>query len=255
MSIEVATPQLVGFLLAMVRTGAWLVFCPPFNTRTIPATVKAGLAIGLALPITPKVAGQAPSLDTAPLVGAIVMQVVIGVALGLATHMIFVAVQAAGNLLDLFGGFSLSMAFDPMSMQQSSIFGRFYGQLALVLLFVINGHLLLLRGFYTSFEAMPLDALINTTDIARVFTVGVAQLFVAALQIAAPMIGVFFLVDIGLGLLTKISPMLNVFSLGFPAKILATILLVSAALPMLPEVIRVLTETMLVMMAALAPGG
>ncbi len=245
MTIEVATAQYVGFLLAMVRTAAWLAFCPPFNTRTVPATVKAGLAVGLALPIAPRVATQVPSLDTAPLVGAIVMQVLIGVALGFATNMIFVAVQAAGNFIDLFGGFALAAAFDPLSMQQSSIFGRFYGQMALILLFVINGHLLLLKGFYTSFEAIPVDALVSTASLGRVMTVGIAQFFLAALQIAAPMMGVFFLVDIGLGLLTKVSPMLNVFSLGFPAKILTTILLVGAALPMLPEVIRLLTATML----------
>lgn len=254
MTADVSSTLLVGFLLAMIRGAAWVFISPPFAGKTIPVTVKVALSMALALPVASRVAPQNLDLSAAYLIGAVLTQVLAGLALGFVTVIIFAALQAAGDLIDLFGGFSLAAGFDPLSMQQSSIFGRLNSLLGVVLLFVLDGHLLLMRGFFASYDALPIDGLMNPGDISRVVTVGVVQMFVAALQIAAPLVGVLFLVDAGLGLLTKISPSLNAFSLGFPAKILVTLLLMSAALPLLPGVIGSLTDMALRAMAAVSGG-
>jgi flagellar biosynthetic protein FliR len=238
MTVDVATPLLVGFLLATVRGAAWLVVSPPFNSRVIPGPVKAALAVALAVPVAPKLAASAPEPTLTTLLGGVVVQVLAGVALGFVTYLLFAAVQAAGDLMDLFGGFSLAYGFDPLSMQQNSVFGRLHSLLALMLLFALDGHLLVIHGFLTSYDALPLDATMSLGDLARLVTTGIGQFFVAALQIAAPLIGVLFLVDVALGLLTRVSPALNAFALGFPAKIFATLLLVAAALPVLPQAVE-----------------
>ncbi len=254
MTADVPSTLLVGFLLASIRGAAWLMLTPPFSGRTIPMTVKVALAMALAVPVAPRVAPKNLDLSAAYLFGAVLTQVLAGLALGFVTLLIFSALQAAGDLIDLFGGFSLALGFDPLSMQQSSTFGRLNSLLGVVLLFVLDGHLLLMRGFFTSYDALPIDGLLNTAGLARVLTVGVGQFFLAALQIAAPLVAVLFLVDAGLGLLTKISPALNAFALGFPAKILVTLLLVTAALPLLPQVVETLVETILKSMSAVAGG-
>ncbi len=254
MNVDVGAPLLLGFLLAMVRGIAWLIITPPFAHRGIPITVKVALSMALAAPVAPRLAESVPSLNLAEFVGALLMQVFAGLALGFVTMVIFSAVQAAGDLLDLFGGFSLASGFDPLSQHQGSVMGKFYYWISLILLFTVDGHLLLIRGFFTSYDALPLDALLNPEDVAKVVFVALGQFFLAALQIAAPLIAVLFLVDAALGLLTKVSPALNAFSLGFPAKILATLLMVAAALPLMPGIVRSLVDMALHAMSALMRG-
>ncbi|NHC16509.1 flagellar biosynthetic protein FliR, partial [Motilibacter deserti] len=234
MNVEIAAPLLVGLLLASVRAAAWLLLAPPFSTRAVPGAVKAILAVALSVPVAPRLAESVPELTAAGLISSAVLQAFTGAALGFITYLLFAAVQAAGDLIDLFGGFSVAQAFDPLSMSQNSVFGRFTSQLAVILLFALNGHLLVIRGFLASYEAVPLDASIDVAKLGEVLTTGITEFLVAALQIAAPLIGVLFVVDVGLGLLTRIAPALNPFQIGFPAKILATLLLFGACVPLLP---------------------
>lgn len=234
MELGVDSSLVMGFLLASVRAAAWLVVAPPFNGRTVPATVKALLSMALALPVLPSAVAHVPPPELGALLGAVVMQAAIGVVLGFVTYLLFAAVQAAGDLIDLFGGFSLAVAFDPLSQSQNSIFGRLHQLLAIVLLFAVDGHLLVLRGFLTTYDVLPLDAGIDLSSTLHILVTSMGTFFLAALQIAAPLVGVLFLADIGLGLLNRVSPSLNAFSLGFPLKIMLTLLLVGLTFPLLP---------------------
>ena len=242
MTWQIPTESLLALLLATMRTSAWLIICPPFNNRAIPARVKALLAVGLSLPMMPRLAGQVPDLGVADMVTATAEQVAIGVALGFLTALFFAAVQAAGDLIDLFGGFSLASAFDPLSNTQSSIFGRFYNLTAVTLLFVTDGHQLVVRGFLQSFKSLPLDGALSLRNLDHLLTNGLGEMFVAALQIAGPLIAVLFLTDIGLGLLSRVAPALNAFALGFPVKIFITLSLAGTALVVLPGALDSLVD-------------
>ena len=240
--LQLPAPTLVALLLAAIRATAWLVLCPPFNSRAVPAPVKALIGIGIALPVTPGLTGALPELTAGRLLICAGEQVLIGVALGFITALLFAAVQAAGDLIDLFGGFSVAFAFDPLSMTGNSIFGRFYGLLATTLLFVTNGHLLIMRGFTESYRGLPLNQHLSLGTLDTVLTAGLVQLFVSALQIAGPMIAVLFLADVGLGLLNRAAPALNAFSLGFPAKIMLTLSLAGLGMLLLPRSVSGLVD-------------
>jgi flagellar biosynthetic protein FliR len=239
---QLQTSMLIAVLLASVRAAAWLVVCPPFNARVIPGQVKALLAVAISLPVAPGLAARVPELSTGALLASAVEQVVVGAALGFLTALVFAAVQAAGELIDLFGGFSVAFAFDPLSFTGNSVFGRFYNLLATTLLFATDAHLLVLRGFTQSYRSLPLDGTLSLATLGTALTTGLGQLFLAALQIAGPLIGVLFLADVGLGLLSRAAPALNAFALGFPAKILITLCLVGLAILLLPQSVRALTE-------------
>lgn len=255
MSFDVPTAQLVAFLLAGVRAAAWLVVVPPFNTRAIPAQVKVALAMGLALPVTPQLAAHAPSTDVAPLVQAVAMQVAAGLALGVVVLVLVAAVETAGSLIDLFGGFSMSQAYDPMGSNQNTVIARMHQMVAVTLLFAVNGHLLLLNGFLRSYQAMPLDGHLALNHLARVLTHDVSTFFLAALQIAAPLVAVSFVADLGLGLLTRAAPALNIFSLGFPVKVMLTLVLVGSTFAMLPNAVTNLLHTAVQSIVSVAGGG
>lgn len=227
---------LLGFLLAMVRTAAWLVVAPPFNTRMVPVTAKVGLAVALAVPMAPRVAETAPPPEVAPLVTAALLQIGVGLALGFVVQLLFAAVQAAGELIDLFAGFTIAATYDPFTNANQAVFGRLYQLLATTLLFASNGHLLLLEGLLDSFAAVP-SGLPDLGATSAELLDALGLFFLSALEIATPLLGALFLTEVALGLLSKAAPQMNVFTLGFPIKIMLTLLLAGLALPLLPNAV------------------
>jgi flagellar biosynthetic protein FliR len=243
MNAVISQSTVLAILLGSTRTGAWLMLCPPFNTGGIPTVVKALLSVAITLPMTPRLAAAVPvNPSTGVLMAAVVEQVMIGAALGFLTAMLFAAVQAAGSLIDLFGGFSVAFAFDPFSHAGNAVFGRFYNVTATALLFGTDAHQLVLRGFTQSFKAVPLTGTLSLNGINHLLSAGLSQMFFAALQIAAPLIAVLFLTDIALGLMSKVAPSLNAFGLGFPAKILLTLTIAGSGLALLPASVASLSE-------------
>jgi len=243
LTFSLAAVQLV--MLAGVRIVAFLVIAPPFSHGAIPGSIKAALSLGVALAVAPHLppGNLGRDLSTGGFVADLVLQAVIGLALGFLVALAFSAVQAAGNLIDLFGGFQMAQAFDPMSQTNGAQFSRLYQLLAIVLLFASNGYQLVLGGLVRTFDALPIGAALDLGTYSTLATSGLTQMFVAALQIAGPLIVVLFLADVGLGLLTRVAPALNAFALGFPLKILLTLSFGSLALLALPRIVAGLADT------------
>ncbi|GAA2516063.1 flagellar biosynthetic protein FliR [Pilimelia columellifera] len=243
MALDFSTATLLALLLGTMRASAWLVISPPFNTRIIPAPVKALLALALALPMTPTLAKNVPAAEVDAILVSSAEQVVVGAALGFITALFFAAVQAAGDMIDLFGGFSLAFAFDPLSQTSTSVFGRFYNLIAVTLLFASDGHQMVLRGFLNSYKTLPLTGTLSLDKLGRLLSEGIGEMFMSAVQIAGPLIAVLFLADVALGLLNRVAPALNAFGLGFPAKIFLTLSLAGTAIAVLPRALDGLIET------------
>lgn len=229
-------------MLAGVRVTAFLVIAPPFSHAGIPARIKAMLGIGLAIAVAPRVTGGHATLDTGPFLVAIAMQLVVGLFLGFLVMMAFSAIQSAGNLIDLFGGFQLAQAFDPQSMVNGAQFTRLFHMAALALLFATDGYQLILGGLMRSFDAIPVTVTLAAAPNPELLVTGLSQLFLSALQIAGPMILVLFLADVGLGLLTRVAPAINAFALGFPLKILITVVFAGVVFLAIPRVVSAITR-------------
>jgi len=225
---------LLAFFLAFIRALAWLVVVPPFsNLQVVPRMALVGIAGGLGLLAAPQVAHTHLPSDTAGLIGAIVLQIFTGAALGLAVRVLLSAVSAAGGLVDQFGGVNPPPSLDPLSENQTPIIGQFYEQVAMVLLFVSNGELLLVRGFETSFDAAGLT-LSSSATASNVLTADLATFFTATLEIAAPLIVVLFATQVSLAMLAKAAPQMNVWILGFPIQALMSFLFVAIGIKVLP---------------------
>ncbi|MCU1655629.1 MAG: flagellar biosynthesis protein FliR [Pseudonocardiales bacterium] len=242
MQFQFASASLVTLLLASTRILAWSVVAPPLATGGVPKVIKTVLSVALGLAVVPVAQPHAPAAQFVPVAESLLEQVLIGAALGFVTRLVFSAVEAAGSLLDLFGGFSLSAAYDPLMTTMTSIYGRFYALLATTLIFATNAHLLIFQGFLRTFSSIPLDGHFSLARLDRVISSGVTDLFVAALQIAGPLIVVLFIADIALGVLNRIAPQLNAFSMSFPIKIGLTLLLVGMGFTLMPGVITQLAE-------------
>lgn len=243
MNIPIDLGTIEAVALASLRMIAFLVIAPPFSYNGIPAQIKGMLAIGLAIAVAPNVAAGYRSADTGAFVLDLLKELAVGATLGFLVYLVFAAVQSAGNLVDLFGGFQLAQAYDPQSMVNGAQFTRMFQMTALALLFASGGYQLIIGGLVRSFDAIPLAAGIDLADPVKQMVSGVGQMFLAAVQIAGPLIVVLFLADVGLGLLTRVAPALNAFSLGFPLKIMLTVVLSGVLFVALPGVVEGLTGT------------
>ena len=243
MSIPIDLSAIEAVALASLRMVAFLVIAPPFSYNGFPAQVKGMLAIGLAVAVAPRVgAGYHPG-DTGAFLLDMVRELAVGATLGFLVFLVFAAIQSAGSLIDLFGGFQLAQAFDPQAMINGAQFTRMFQLTALALLFASGGYQLIIGGLVRTFDAVPLATGLDLADPAKAMVSGLTQMFLASLQIAGPLIVVLFLADVGLGLLTRVAPALNAFSLGFPLKIMLTVLLAAIVFVALPGVVSGITDT------------
>ncbi len=239
--IDLATIEAIA--LASLRMVAFLVIAPPFSYNGIPAQIKGMLAIGLGIAVAPRVSVGYHSGDIGVFLLDLLRELAVGATLGFLVYLVFAAVQSAGNLVDLFGGFQLAQAYDPQAMVNGAQFTRLFQMVALALLFASGGYQLIIGGLVRSYDAIPLAAGIDLADPVKEMVSGVGQMFLAAVQIAGPLIVVLFLADVGLGLLTRVAPALNAFSLGFPLKIMLTVVLSAVLIVALPGVVEGLTGT------------
>ena len=191
----------------------------------------------MALPLLGRSDPTLPSTDTADVVTALVWQILTGAALGFLCYLIFAAVQTAGDLIDVSGASRSASSTTRRRQRQRRSWAGSTRCPPLTLLLASGGYLIVLQGFLASFRALPLDGGLDIGSVSRGDHGRDIRMLVAAAQIAGPLIVVLFLADIGLGLLTRIAPALNAFSLSFPLKILLTLLVVGAALVTLPNIV------------------
>ncbi len=238
--------DLIAFLIALARMGAFVIVAPPFNTQgVIPYQGRVLLAVALAMPATGIVAAGVLPTTTPELIGTIALQAVTGFAFGFVVLVLFSAFSTAGALGDLFGGIVLPPSLDPLSQNQVPLVGQLFEQVALVLLFVTNGEFIVLRGLLLSFSATGLG-LQASGGLAHGMAASLETLFVSALEIATPLLVVLFAAQVVLALLAKAAPQMNVFLLGFPLQVLATILMVALAIQVLPSAVDRIVERILV---------
>ncbi|WP_029068274.1 flagellar biosynthetic protein FliR [Jonesia quinghaiensis] len=245
MTLTLSAAALETVMLVSVRFIAFFVIAPPFSSRSFPATVKMMLALGLALAVAPTVGPVEPAQSLGLYMMDLGLQVVIGASLGFLVYLVFAAVESAGGMIDMTGGFAMAAGFDPLNQVNGAQMYRLFQMTALVLLFASNGHHLIVGGLIRSFEFAPLGEGISMERVGSTVAGGLTDLFLAAVQIAGPLIVVLVLADIGMGLLSRVAPALNVFVLSFPLKIYLTISLVSVVYLTLPRMIEALTNASL----------
>jgi flagellar biosynthetic protein FliR len=235
--IQVESATLITLLLVSARILAWATFAPPLAVAGVPKPVKVVLSVAMGLAVVPVTRAHAPAPELLPVAGSLLEQVLVGAALGFVTRMVFAAVEAAGELIDMSSGFTVSAAYDPLTTTTTSVYGRFYALMTTTLIFATDAHLVILRGFLRTFTSIPLDAHLSLAKLDRVIAGGITELFISALQIAGPLIIVLFIADIALGVLNRIAPQLNAFSMSFPIKIGLTLLLVGLGFTLMPNTV------------------
>ena len=241
LELAVTPEALVAFVLAMVRTVAWLTTSPPFNAAVLQPRIRVALAVGLGFLMSVHVPTAEIGLGFGDLLIATGYQVFIGVSLGFIVRLYFAAFESAGALIDFTSGLSIGAVYDPLTGNQNAPIARFYGLIAAALLFASGGHLVILSGYLRSFQAAPLSGP-SLNQLGFALLEGLGVFFVAALEIALPIAGVLVVTEIGLALLARAAPQANILMLGLTAKAFVLVLLLTTAISVLPWAVENLAD-------------
>lgn len=219
--IELININLVPvFLLVFVRVTAFFVTLPLFSYRTIPMPFKIGLSFFLALILVATMDTPSLTIDLMYIL-LLMKEIVVGLFIGLIAYIILSAVQVAGGFIDFQMGFAIANVVDPQTGAQSPLIGQYFYMIALLFLLSVDGHHLVIDGIFYSYEYIPLDAVIpfENESIVQFIIDTFNQMFLIAFQMAIPIVGCLFLVDLALGIIARTVPQLNVFVVGLPVKI------------------------------------
>ncbi|WP_112180857.1 MULTISPECIES: flagellar biosynthetic protein FliR [Paraliobacillus] len=244
--------SLPAFLLILIRFTAFFATVPIFSYQNIPMQFKIGLAGSLSWIMLYSIEIPTIPLDLTffLLVGK---EAIAGLLLGLIAYMILAAVQIAGGFIDFQMGFAIANVIDPQTGAQSPLMGQYFYTIVLLFLLSVDGHHLLINGAFYSFETIPLDQMINfnNENIVMLVIDIFNQLFLVAFQLAIPVVGCLFLVDVALGIIARTVPQLNVFVVGLPLKIFVGLFVVSMFIVMFISIVKQLFSYTLEMMQLL----
>lgn len=223
---------LISFIWPLTRILGLIMVAPVFGHRAVPARVKIGLGVFIALIIS-------PALPPLPDVGLgswqglliLVQQLLIGIAIGFIMRVTFAAVEAAGEIVGLQMGLGFASFYDPQSAGQTLVLARFFNLLAMLVFLAINAHLLLLGVLVDSFQTLPISTQpLAAAGFFKIASFGSTVLAVG-LQLAIPLIAILLMTNLALGILTRSAPQLNIFAIGFPITLGVGLIVLDFTLP------------------------
>ncbi|MCM3759463.1 flagellar type III secretion system protein FliR [Alkalihalobacillus oceani] len=244
---------LPAFLLVFVRVLAFFTVLPLYAHRTVPNTFKVGISLFLAWIMIFTIDAPMLVFDGTYFL-LIIKEVLVGLLVGLLATILLYAIQVAGGFIDYNMGFLIANIVDPQTGAQSPLIGGYLYTFALLFLLAVNGHHLLLDGIYYSYQYVPMEQAFLPLGQENIVWHAVSTfnaMFVIAFQMAFPIVGSLFLVDVGLGMISRAVPQMNVFVVGLPLKILVGLLLLTVYMGAFMMVVRGLFDQVIVAMRTL----
>lgn len=217
---EALVVELAGYALVFCRVGGAMVFMPGFGDSTVSMRARLLLALAIAVAMGPGYA--APELLMSGLVQAVVAifsELTVGLFIGVAARLIFSALQSAGAIIAAQISLANALSFDAVSAQQGALPSNFLTMVGVVLIFATDMHHLLLMGVAASYETFPVGAALPAGGFAEVVVTLAAEGFAIALALAAPFVLVGVIVTMGMGLLARLMPQVQVFFIVMPLQI------------------------------------
>lgn len=233
------------FLLIFIRITSVFLTAPIIASRNIPYITKIGLAFLIAILLFPIINKniELPS-DILSYLIIILNQVIIGIIIGFTAYVIFIAIQLAGQVIDLQMGFGIVNVIDPLSNMQVSIIGQFQFVLGILIFLVINGHHYLFQALSDSFSIVPLSSIgITQVTVDKLIDI-FYSMFIIAFKIAGPATIALLLTNVTLGFIARTIPQMNVFIVGLPLNILVGIAAVLLSLPVIVNMLNSLFNSM-----------
>lgn len=215
------TQEFMLFSLILMRMSGFIFLNPIFGRRNIPAMAKTGMAMALTLIVFSTASGDIPDI-TSPIEYGVLLfkELLVGYLLGFVMQLFAFAVTYAGSIIDFSMALGMASTYDAQNGVQIALTGNILNMFFMLLFFAVDGHLALMNILATSADIVPYAQISFSNDAAGNILELFYQCVLLAVRLAFPVVGIVLVLDIGVGILMKIIPQINLFILDIPLKIL-----------------------------------
>ena len=221
-----------AFMLAFSRVGAMVMLLPGLGESSIPVRVKLAIALMLTLVILP-LHRSAYQIDMQSLTSLLILmlrEIVIGIVLGATARVTLAALQVAGSVIAQQMGLGFVTSVDPTQGQQGILIGNFLTMLGVTMLFATDSHHLVIAALNDSYQIFSPGETMASGDVASLATRAFAAAFRIGLQLSAPFLVFGLVFNIGLGVLARLMPQMQVYFVGVPLSIMAGFLVLAVVI-------------------------
>ena len=210
------------FLFIVMRMTGFVVTNPVFGRAGIPNMFQMGFIALLSVSVYYSVEDYSFAIpDTALVLGIrLLIEMAVGMILGMVMRFFLYIADSAGEIVDSQMGLSMGRTYDPGSQSQMTVTANLFTTLMLLLFFAENGHITLLRLIMTSGDIVPFGAVSIGENVAEHALELFAECALLALKLALPILGAEMIGQVGMGVLNKVIPQINVFVINIDLKIL-----------------------------------
>lgn len=254
------TANFDAILLIFIRMTGLFVLSPVFGRQNMPAIFKIGFSFFLTIIFVNTVDGFSLDYQDSLVLYMVYVakELAIGIIMGYVTYVVVSGLYLAGQLIDMQVGFSFANVVDPITNIQVPLTSNFYYTYFILVFLLINGHHMLIRALFYSFQVLPVEKMTFSSAVIPELTTLLADMFGIALRIAAPIICAIFIADVVLGILSKTMPEMNVFMLGMPIKIIIGLIImtitISASVAIAEGLVGIMQEKIVVFFQAMGSG-
>ena len=231
---ELLQGHIAAFLLMLTHISGIFLISPFFGSMNIPMFFRVGIALAMSVVLFPVVDGLGTP-ETPPSIimfgAAVLGELFIGWLIGFVAYISFAAITMAGKVMDMQVGFAVVNVVDPTSGQQIPLIGSFLYNLAVIILLVTNGHHMLIAALVESFRAVPLAGLEANISLALIIANFTGTIFLTGMKIAMPITFAILLTNVGLGILSRTMPQMNIFVVGIPMQLMIGLFVLSMIMP------------------------
>ena len=237
--------ELETFFLILVRITSFVYIAPFFGQTNTPQRVKLGLALFLSFLIYLILPEQNLNYSTNMDYAVIVLkEAITGTLIGFSVYICNTIVLFAGYIIDMEIGLTMATIFDPQTRTQVSVSGQLYQILFMMMFIAVGMHWYLLSALTDSFTAIPLGGMHVRMSLVNMFIDFVGEYFIIGFRIALPVFASSLVVNILLGIMTKVAPQIHMFSIGMQLKIIAGLFIMFMTVSAIPNITSYLFDQM-----------
>lgn len=252
MTMNLAIDGLSAYILVFCRMGGMVFFNPLLARKNIPSQFNVALVLGITVLITPMLGWTPPANFTDFMFLWMMMkELFVGVACGFVFQIFYYLLLTAGDVVDMGFGLSMAKAFDPASNVQMSVSGNLFQMLFVVYFFATDSHLTFIKLMVSTYDLVGVGAVSFGADVGRFLFNLFSSTFMLVMQLAMPFIAASFILEISMGILMKLIPQINVFSIHFQFKIILGFILLFLFIGPTAQFIETYIRTMLISMQSL----
>lgn len=231
---DVIQGQVAAFLLVLTRTSGIFFVSPFFGSMNISVQIRAATAFVMAILIFPvlldEITIEAPS-TVAMFTALVIQELFIGWLIGFVGYVILAAITMSGKIMDMQVGFTIAQVMDPTSNEQSPLIGSFLYNLTIIYFLAVNGHHMIVAALVESFRAVPFNSITWHPSIADFMINLTNGIFLVGMKIAMPVTFSILITNVGMGILARTMPQMNIFVIGVPMHLMIGTAMLALLMP------------------------